>query len=254
MTCMSVPAPEKWIVRPRPNPGARLRLFCLPFAGGTASLFRTWPDGLPADVEICAVQLPGRENRLSEPLYNRMTDIVGALDKVVSPLLDKPYVTYGHSMGGLISFELVRQLRRENKPLPLHMVISGRRGPDAPCRFPDLHTLPQADLLKAIRKYGGTPEAVLQEKELMDLLVPIVRADFAVLETYQYREEPPLDVPLTLYQGTDDIRTTDEEIEAWRKQTTRTFTKRKIVGEHFFIQTARDEVLKALTEVLKQTS
>jgi len=243
---------EKWLVRPKPNPDARLRLFCLPFAGGTAMVFRTWPDDLPLDIELCAVQLPGRETRLQEPPFSRMTDLVPVLDRALRPFLDRPFVLFGHSMGGLISFELIRHWRRKGDALPLHLFVSGRRSPDSPCRFPDMHDLPRGELIKKIRDYGGTPEAVLEEEELMDLIIPIIRADFSILETYKYYEEKPLDLPITVYAGTEDIRTTPDELEAWRRHTTASVAVRNFSGDHFFLQSVRDVVLQALSEDLSR--
>ncbi len=245
-------ANEPWIAYAQPRPDARLRLFCFHFAGGAASAFRGWQDALPAGVEVRAIQLPGRENRLREGLLDSMDAVLPPLTRPVLELLDLPAVFFGHSMGALVAFEFIRALRRSGQPLPLHFFPAGRRNPGTPCRFPDIHDLPRADLLEAMRKYGGTPDAILNDPEMMELILPIVRADFKILETYQFRGEAPLDLPITVYAGHQDIRTNQAELRAWGKQTTGPFALRMFEGEHFFISTHRTTVLEALSADLEE--
>ena len=123
---------DSWVVRPKPNPLARMRLLCLPYGGGGASIFRDWPQRLPDFVEVCAIQLPGRENRLREPSFTDVPGVVQALTQVLPPFLNIPFAFFGHSLGALIVFELARQLRRENGNEPIHLFISGQCAPQIP--------------------------------------------------------------------------------------------------------------------------
>lgn len=244
------PPPDHWIQRPRPRPGARLRLFCLPHAGGGASTFRGWPDALPPSVEVCPVQLPGRENRTSEPPFDRMEPLVEALAGAVLREAGLPFAVFGHSNGALIGFELARWLRRAGAPQPVHLFPSGRRAPDVPRRTPLTHTLPDDEFLADLRALGGIPEEVLAHPELLGMLLPLLRADVALNEMYEYREEPPLELPITAYTGLADAKVTREDVEAWGRHTARAFTVRAFPGGHFFIFSERPRVLEMLARDL----
>lgn len=242
-----------WIAYTRERPDARLNLFCFPFAGGAASVFRNWQDSLPEAVEVHAIQLPGRETRMQEGLLENIVPIVnGLIEPIGAMTAERPAVFFGHSMGTLVAFELIRALRKRNASLPLHFFAGGRRSPRLTGRFPDIHDLPHDELIQAMRRYGGTPDAILNDPEMMELLLPIIRADFKVLETYHYAAEAPLDLPLTVYGGSADIRTTKAELRAWSAETTGAFALRMFAGEHFFINTHRAEVIAALRADLQE--
>lgn len=226
---------DLWIKRPGPNPQARLRLFCFPYAGGAASLFRRWPDHLARDIEVCSVQLPGRENRVEEGLFTRLPHLIPGLADALTPQMDRPFAFYGHSMGTLIAFELARELRRRRLVGPTRLFVSGRCAPHVPDPEPPLHKLPDAEFIEGLRRYNGTPEAVLNNKELMEFLVPLMRADFELCETYEYREEAPLECPISAYAGADEPCRT--MLEDWRKQTSSGFEARLFPGGHFFVNT-----------------
>jgi medium-chain acyl-[acyl-carrier-protein] hydrolase len=247
------PSPTRWLVRPRPDPEARLRLVCFPFAGGGASLYRRWPDGLPPSVEVCAVQPPGREERFREPAYRSLPPLVAAFLDAAGPVLERPFVLFGHSLGALVAFEVARALRREGRPGPLHLFVAGRIAPQLTSRRRPAHDLPDAEFRAELRQLQGTPTAVLDHDELMQLLAPLIRADFAVVETYAYRDGPPLDCPITALGGTEDPWVNREELEAWRSQTTAAFDCRQLPGNHFFIQSAEALVLEQVGRVLART-
>ena len=227
-----------------------MRVFAFHFAGGAASAYREWPGLLPDSVDLVALQMPGREGRLRDPLLDSMDAVLSEIEKPVLEQMDLPYVIYGHSMGALISFELMRKFRREGRTLPRKLFLSGRRSPRLPCRFPDIHDLPHDDLIEAMRKYGGTPEQILNEPDLMEMILPIVRADFKLLEKYSYQAEEPFDFPISIYGGRDDIRTTREELLAWGMETRGEYLLRMFDGEHFFISTNREPVVESLNAEL----
>lgn len=241
---------ESWIVCRKPNPAARLRLFCLPYAGSGVSIFRTWPDGLPSDVEVCPIQLPGRGSRMAETPFTRMAPLVQALSQALRPLLDKPFAIFGHSLGAIIGFELACELRRQSGPPPVHLFVSAHRAPRIPLRDRLIHALPDGEFLDELRHLNGIPEQVLAEAELMRLMLPILRADFAVFETFRDTAGPPLDCPISAFGGLRDDRVAPADLAAWRERTAGPFARRMFPGDHFFMNTARPLLLQALSQDL----
>lgn len=241
-----------WIIYSKPNPKAYLRLFCFPYAGAGASIFRTWPAQLPPDIEVCSVQLPGQESRLKEPLFTDLVPLIHALTPALLPHLDLPFVFFGHSVGALISFEVARQLRRLQHSNPLHLFISGRCAPQLPALDPPIHQLPNAEFLEELRRYNGTPGNVLQNVELMNFFLPILRAALAINETYVYAPEAPLDCSFSVFGGLQDGKVSRDSLAAWRDQTYGTFTLRMFPGDHFFLRSQQGTLLQAISDDLLQ--
>lgn len=242
-----------WISRAHPHPAARLRLYCVPYAGGNDGMFRTWWQELPGDVEVCAVRLPGRDERRREPLVSRSTLLVQALADALGPAAAQPYALYGHSMGARVAFELARELRRRGHPEPTLLAVSGRRAPHLPERDP-LHALPTDLLVTRLRALGGLPDVVLAEPELMAMFLPILRADLAVNEIDAYRPDEPLTCPIVAFGGERDDRCRRDELCAWRDHTRGAFAFEIYPGGHFFVNTARRDLLAALSRALEQTT
>lgn len=240
----------RWIARPLPQPQARLRLFCFPYAGGGASIFRSWPDKLPASVEVCAVQLPGRGPRMMETPFSRMPPLVATLTDELLPLFDKPFALFGHSLGALISFELARRLHNAHGLAPLHLFVSGSYAPQMPSREPPVHDLPEAEFINALHVLNGTPKEVLENEELMQLVIPILRADFAVCETYVYQQGSILSCPITAFGGLQDRRIFRSDLDAWRSETLASFSLQMLPGDHFFLHTAESLLLQLLSAEL----
>ncbi|HZF09900.1 MAG TPA: thioesterase II family protein [Thermoanaerobaculia bacterium] len=246
------PPTERWLAYREPNPRARLRLFCFPYAGGGASVYRGWGASLPSDVEVCPVQLPGRESRLRDPAFTHMEPLIEALMGVLPTYLDLPFAFFGHSMGGLISFELARELRRRGGPQPFHLFVSGRRSPELPAREEPIHDLPEPEFIEKLRELNGTPEEVLQHAELMRLLTPILRSDFSINENYTFKEEAPLDMGISAFGGLGDEEVTKDDVAAWAKHTRGRFRMRMLPGDHFFVHSAKDLVTEALARDLAE--
>lgn len=244
---------ERWLAYREVNPRARVRMFCFPYAGGGASAYRGWGSLLPGDVEVCPVQLPGRESRLRDKPFDAPEPLVEALADALDPYFDLPFVFFGHSMGGLLSFELARELRRRERSLPLHLFVSGRRAPHLPAREEPIHDLPEPEFLEKLRELNGTPEEVLKHQELMKLLIPILRADFAVNERYAFQEEEPFDIPISAFGGLGDEEVTREDVESWRQHTRGRFRVRMLPGDHFFIHGTRQLVTEAVARDLAET-
>ena len=230
---------------------APFRLFCFPFAGGGASAFRQWSPHLPDKFQICAVQPPGRENRIMETPRADVRTLIDVLLPELEPFLDRPHVFLGHSTGALVAFEIIRELRRRTQPLPLHLVVSGSRAPHIPEPFP-LHDLPHDEFIQGLKRFSGTPEIVLENQELMELFVPILRADLAIEETYKFYKEAPLNIPISAFYGTEDTEAPQTVVSPWNDHTSCPFSEHAIQGGHFFIKSNMDSFLSQISKILKQ--
>jgi medium-chain acyl-[acyl-carrier-protein] hydrolase len=241
---------SRWVAGNVAKPNAKLRLFCFPYAGGSTSTFKSWQEGLPDSVEVSAVQLPGRGGRLSEAPFQHLPEMVEALAGALSPLFDKPFAFFGHSMGALIGLELCRWLRRERDTMPVHLFVSGRRAPQLPELESPTYNLPESEFVQRLRILNGTPQGVLDHPELMQLMIPLLRADFSVCETYEYRTELPLNCPLTVFGGIQDVEVPHEQLQAWREHTKSTFSLRMFPGDHFFLNPAQPDILRIIAQHL----
>jgi medium-chain acyl-[acyl-carrier-protein] hydrolase len=231
-----------------------MRLFCFPYAGGGAAIYRNWGAYLPPDIELCAVRLPGREGRFTESPPRRIEALLALLVEGLVPHMDRSFGFFGHSLGALVAFELARVLRRQGRPTPMHVFVSGRRAPnladrDEPDR-PPLHTRPDAELLDELRRLEGTPSGVLAASELIELMLPIVRADFEIGETYEYRARDPVDCPITAFGGLGDEGVSQDCVAAWRDQTRSRFVQHMLPGSHFFLHTMHGSILDVIAHEL----
>jgi len=222
------------------GPGT-LRLFCFPHAGGGATAFKGWTEGLPRSVIVSPMHAPKRDN---------MADHVAALAAACEPYLGDPFAFFGHSMGAVVAFELARCLRRRNQPLPRLLIVSGARAP----QFRRGHVPPpepsESEFIAELRRLEGTPEEVLNNSGLLRMILPALRADAAIYRGYVYAEEPPLDCPIRAYGGAQDPNVRRDHLEAWSEQTTASFELRLFPGGHFFLQTGREAFLEALAQDL----
>ncbi|MBI2893046.1 MAG: thioesterase [Deltaproteobacteria bacterium] len=240
----------------RPNPAARLRVFAFPYAGGGAMVtFRGWAQALPKEVELCPVQLPGRENRLRERPIGELAPLIDELVRALGPLFDRPFAFYGHCLGALIGFELARRLRRDGRREPVRLFVSGQRAPQVGYseEVRRVYHLSDDELIDELRRLGGVPEEVLADREFMGEMLPTLRADFGICGRYVYPPEPPLASPISVYGGAGDIKITEQTLDAWREQTTGGFSLRMFPGDHFFVHTAQVAFLESLAEDMRST-
>ncbi len=242
-----------WFWFPSPTDAPRMRLFCFPFACGGTLTFRPWPGYLPADLEVAAVQLPGRERRHGEPALRRMDTLIDRLLEAIVPFTEVPMVFFGHSMGALIAFELARALQRSScHGAPRHLLVSGRRAPHIARRGSRIfHTLPDPELAHALRRLGGTPEAVFEEPDLLRMVLSVARADFELIETYRYRPGPGLECPITAFHGLSDPEVSLEEAAAWEEHTVSGFSLHTLPGNHFFIHQAMVPLLDHIARITR---
>jgi medium-chain acyl-[acyl-carrier-protein] hydrolase len=233
----SRPAPEldsEWAVRLTGRKPEATKLICFPFAGGSAHVFRTLGTSLEPALEVHAVQLPGRGMRLSQPSLTGVAEIVEALDRELDQLVQGPYALYGTSMGALLAFEWARTRRRAGAREPELLCVVGARPPDRADPGWRMHALPSVQFQTALRRYGGTPEAVLAEPELMELMEPMLRADFTVVECYAHAPEPPLAAPVLALGGADDRVVPVAELSGWERHTRGSYRQLTFPGDHFF--------------------
>jgi medium-chain acyl-[acyl-carrier-protein] hydrolase len=238
-----------WWIKPVPNGRAIIRLFCFPYAGGSAAIFQSWHSHLNARIEIVGVQLPGRASRISEPLPVSLVDLVPTLGNALTPIMDKPFAFFGHSMGAILGFELARWLRSECKVGPEHIVISAHRAPQIQIQRPLLHTLGETDFLAKIIDLEGIPSDLQKNHEILALLLPTLRADCRMDETYTYVQGEPLSCPITVFTGKND-QSVEGGPEEWRMHTTGQFTQHLIDGNHFFIHSHKERLLGLVDKAL----
>jgi surfactin synthase thioesterase subunit len=230
--------------------GARFRLFCFHYAGSGGSIFRSWTKWLSDEVELIAVQLPGRENRLDEPLLHSMELVTPPLADALAPLLDKPFAFFGHSTGAVIGFELARELRKRALPQPRLLIASSQNAPqDKPAVL--RHKLSDPEFIEIIRGCKGTPDDVLGNPALLELLLPRIRADGAVYETYRYEPEPPLDCRIVVFYGLDDTMVNSGGLAGWREETRSSFHRYGFPGGHFFVHEDEEAVVEHINHELE---
>jgi surfactin synthase thioesterase subunit len=240
-------SPTRW-ARPvsgqRPAPA--LRLFCFPYAGAGASAYQGWrlPDELAA--EVWAIQPPGRENRRDEPVTDDLDRLVAVCGAHLTPLLDRPFAFFGHSLGALAAFELTRLLRRRGGPRPVHLFLSAHRAPDLPPSRPPVSRLPDGQFLARLWRMAAPSPSVVRDPELLLLLAPMMRADFRLCEGYAYTSDAPVDQPVTCFAAVDDPEVDEDEVAAWERHTTGGYRLSRYTGGHLFV---RDHAPRLLAEI-----
>ena len=242
-----IPPANPWIIRPSKRPEAAFRLFCFPRAGGGVASFRSWPEDSHAEIEVALVQPPGRETRLREAPVTTMESLASSICGAMTDLLDRPYALYGHSLGAKVAFETSMELRRRGLPAPVYFFAAASAAPTVPWTRPLVHSLSDFELLQEIqRRYGGVPQGILANQELWPFLVPALRADIRILETYRYADALPLSCPITCFCGTSDTMTPESEALEWRRQTSAQFRLLVLPGDHFFPLQERPRVLRQI--------
>ncbi len=228
------------------TPQGDCRLFCFPYAGAGAAVFSQWPDHLPPHIELCLPCLPARDARFGEPPDPNMDRIVASLTHEILPLARTPYALFGHSMGAFLAFDLAHDLSNRGHP-PVHLFVSAQRGPRLPYPARPILPLPDDEFLAAIRaRYDSIPEGVLAEKELMAMVLPMLRADFLLVENYRYRATARLACPITAFGGLNDSQITRPQLDAWSSETSAAFRLHMLTGGHLFLNSARPDLLSLI--------
>jgi len=244
---------DKWFIKTHPRENVELRMICFPYAGGSAYTYSSWAKALPRNVELVAVQLPGRSTRFGETPYSDMKNLVDGLIQVFPNLMGTPYILMGHSLGSRIAFELMNRCKQECIRLPRHFIASGSRAPHIPDRERKIHQLPEAQFIEELQKLNGTPVEIIQNEELMALTLPFLRADFTLSETYQYTGDAQFDCPITVLDGDGDSEISLLDIEAWGDHFSHPADIHTISGDHFFIEKSTSAVLEKIRSVISDS-
>jgi len=252
MITTGIDVTNPWLPHTTTKTGESLRLFCFHHAGTGASMFRTWEDILPDDIAVYPIQLPGRETRLKEPLVRHAKQLVEEMVENLAPYLHQPFAFFGHSMGALLCFEFTRELRRRNLPLPLHLFVSAQQAPQLPVKRPFMHKLTDTQLVRTLLYIDETQREIMMDESLQALLLPIIRADFSVCETYICQEEAALPFPITAFGGQQDLRVTCDELEDWGLQTESAFNLHLLPGGHFYLQQNPKMLLRSIEKEIRQ--
>lgn len=238
--------PGGWLARPRRVANPALRLICFPHVGAGGAAFNSWLDLLPADVELCAIRLPGRENRLREPLVDDWRELFDGLEPAIAPLLDVPFVLIGHCSGSVLAWECARRLTTADGPNPAAVVLTSTPAP-AVRRIDDpLHLLPRRELLEQVVGFGGMAAEILDDPELMVMFERILRADYRVIERLDYSPGGPLPVPVTVLGGRHDKFVSRADLAAWAAETTSEFTLHLLDAGHYILEEAGAVVTDAV--------
>jgi medium-chain acyl-[acyl-carrier-protein] hydrolase len=243
---------ERWFRRVS-HASPSVRLFCFPYAGGNARMYREWHEWCEPEVEVIAIELPGRGIHSRTPAIESMSALIERLLPIIDPLLDKPFALFGHSMGALISFELARALRATGRKTPLRLFASGMRAPHLWGGY-QIHKLPDREFVEALRTLNGTPAEVLNDSSLLEMFIPLLRADLRLAETYQFTPESPLQHPITVFSGVSDVTTPAERLKEWQRHTRSSCTVRLLEGDHFFIQQSAHLVAASILKSLGRVS
>jgi medium-chain acyl-[acyl-carrier-protein] hydrolase len=236
------------------RPKAKIRLYCFPFAGGAASVFRQWQPMVPAHVELRACQFPGRHDRMNEPAYTDATRLACQLaDDLATEGDERPFAFFGHSMGGLIAFELARELLRRSARLPTVLAVSGRSAPQLAAHRTRLHLLPAEVLLDSLTAVGGMPREVRAVPELVELLLPTLRADLKLAETYRWTSDPsPLPCPIVVFGGAQDPLVESSGLGAWQDCSAEPVSVRIFPGDHFYLWPVGPELIRSMLEYFER--
>jgi medium-chain acyl-[acyl-carrier-protein] hydrolase len=226
------------------------RLICFAYAGAGTVAFQSWAMALQAEVEVCAVRLPGRERLIREAPFQRLAPLIEWAVEVLGSRLTLPYVLFGHSFGALIAFEFARELRRRGLPAPQSLLVSGHGAPQLPRREPPIAGLSDAEFIARIEEIEGTVTEVFAHPELRELILPALRADFSVLENYTFLPEAPFEFPLRAYSGAQDPLVPTKDLALWAGLTRASFSTRVFPGNHNYLEVQREALLGEISDEL----
>lgn len=219
-----------------------------PYAGGGPTAFGKWISDFPAHIEVRIAHYPGRGSRHNEAPIKDLAVLIGSIQFAIQPLLDKPFAFFGHSFGGLVAYVLTQSLRQNNLPQPKVLFISACSAPHIPDPNPSTHTLTDPEFVNALRKFNGIPSEIVNNPKIIELLLPTLRADFEAVESYQHdSSERPLSCPIVVFGGSNDPRVSQERMEGWASLTRSRFTSIYFPGDHFYINSVKDEIVQSIT-------
>jgi pyochelin biosynthetic protein PchC len=242
---------KPWIRRFHDSPESEIRLVCFPHAGGAATYYFPYSEALSPDIEVLAVQYPGRQDRRAEPLIDDLGALADLSFAGLADWTDKPFAFFGHSMGALIAYEVAQRFERRPGPVPVHLFVSGRRAPSCHRDEQFIHTLNDRELVAEMRRVGGTDPRFLDDPEIRATILPVIRNDYRAVETYRWSRQPPLRAAVTAMTGDDDPQNTYEEAAAWREHCSGGFELETMSGGHFFLDQHRDSIIRMVGTKLR---
>lgn len=242
---------DRWFFCKRPNPQASVRLFCFPFSGGGASIYRSWPEAMGNEIEVLAVQLPGRESRYHEVRETNINVLVKNIVKAFKVYQDKPFAIFGYSLGALLAFEVCRELRKQNMNMPVHIFVAAMRAPQTPRVHPPLSSLPDEEFLQKIDYYYQPQDEAWNNPDLREIFLPVLKDDITLSDSYTYRDEIPLQCPIYVFAGEDDRGAPLALTRRWSEQTSTQMNYHVFEGGHFFINTSLNEIQSLVLKTLK---
>ena len=243
---------SKWFWVPKPNPSAYCRLICMPCAGGSIGHYLKWAPYLDDKIELVAVELPGRVSRLLEPAYTDMTEVIDDLFALMEPFLDKPYILFGHSMGATIFFELMHKIRENGLPSPLEFIAASSAAPNFH-QVSDsyMYSLPEQEFIKYLLKISNIHQELLDDDEFMGLVLPSIRADFQMIETYRCNRTKRVSCDASVFYGESDDGMSEDSLNGWVDF----FDAPKFEGfsgGHFFIDDSNSDVVLKINEIVSE--
>jgi len=241
---------NKWCVIPRPNPTADIKLICIPYAGGSASIYIPWINYLPHNVELVIIQPPGRSSRISETPLDNMSKLINEMGLVLPKILNKPYILFGHSLGSKIAFEIIRKSTSLHIPHPMFFIASGSAGPQKKNNRDITYNLNDDEFISKLEEMDGTPKDVINNKELMSIVLPTLKADFKISETYQFTGNKYFNIPLSVLGGEYDVDINLDDLKLWQYFFNSTSEITIFSGGHFFINSHKEEVLEKINEII----
>lgn len=239
-----------WLPHAGQCEASRLRLFCFSYAGGGTAVFQRWRTQLAPQIEVCPVLTPGREGRFREDCIDDFDTMVSHIITAITPWLDQPFAFYGHSMGSLLAHAITQQLRKKHLPKPLHLFVAAHRAPHLKYRFPSVQAASNDRVVAWLNRFQGIPEAILDNEDIMKIMLPRLRADLAVCESFQYRDTDVLDCPITAFSATEDTIVTNADIADWHTHTRAEFELIEIEGPHLFIRDSHNPCLSIIQKRL----
>lgn len=240
-----------WIVPLTSNSSAKLTLLLFPYAGGSASVFTKWVNYLPKSINISAVQYPGRWERFNEPFMTEFKPLVDSLSLAIIQEIKGPFILLGYSLGALVAFEISRRFETTKKNIPLLLIAVSRNSPNYKSPLAHIHKLKDTDFISEVQtRYGGIPKQVLQDPEMMQIFLPILRNDLRLFELYVYQETGLLGIPTTVCFGKEDTLISKDKIQLWDSVCKNPVDYRIFNGSHFFTETSGNEFFSTLNSIL----
>lgn len=243
---------EQWLLRPKQSIASdyKCRLICFPYAGGSAASYLDWINWLPKEIDLIAVQPPGRASRIFEPGYKCMDDLVSELMVHLQPELDLPFMFYGHSLGSRIAFECMNYFHMLCGKLPIHFIASGSRGPHLPPRKTSIYRLPDEQFIEKLKTTYGTPMEILNNTDLMELCLPMLRADFELADKYLYSGSKVFDCPASVFGGIEDTEITADDLLTWQRYFVDSVEVKHFAGDHFFVDSCKTQVVTEVNKIV----